>query len=848
MASDGILGSSGLGSFVLGGDGDSEIVETPIHRLTEIFPEILVHADPAVTYARVTEIFPEVLIRDPLVAAPARLTEEFAEVLVHDPPTVLEDGPRITSQTVEVLYLEPEAAAVFGDCLEFQGVREWDLRVYDDKNPSTGKRKAYGPDGEDVHAILDEVNFEIQEKGGYGGGGFRFLAEWDKVTFAGNERVDVYLWDEPAYRGYLRIAQKDLNSPESSRPQLYGMVAVLDQWQVQEKYAYGCDTDVTAIFRDIAEDYVQIAGRFPSISIESSEAVGFTLKEYDGRGKSVAQCFNELSDLIPGGIIWGHEMDAAEPIPGDVLYIRPKPTTTAYVVPVGDSVQAFTYPVDTHEIVNSLTPLRGGPVAQPNLMPNPSFEEGKPANEDHGNYLLNPSFEDDAGSHPNWTSVGPDPTVKYTGHVTAHGSARTGNQWAELDEAGEGFYQEVQIVPGRRYEASCWARLEDSTVSNSGLLLFEAYTTGGALLASTSIGLSSLTGIYQRFKCDLDLASYPTAAKVRITVTSNGGAANNDGVLVDDCGVYEYCADAQEFWRFKPTGAATVVDVDWGYRSIAARTGKKVVRVKCSGIAVTADRGELYLLPSQSPSVEPNERYTLIVFWHTNGAGTPGANALTIGGVSIDSSNNQGTVWERSTITIPATPPTTWQCAYFDVVTDNTTARFQPFIRVRTNEYMYIDDAMLVQGEVPTEVLSQGGFWTADTYERYIDVEDSALVGSLDADVADSITDYDEHENGSLSNALVTDRATALAYAAGVFNSQALPKIQAQLSIYGARQLIAQAGKVRIVNLPSPPSALWPSRANYTITPDAINCTVELGNLRPDMAGLLQLTAERARS
>ncbi len=824
--------------------------EQPRHRLTEIFPEILIRQAPAVTSARLTEIIPEILVRDPLEAAPARLTGIIPEIVLHSPLTALADGSRFTQQSVEILYLEPAADPTFDDCLQYQGPREWEARIYDDKDPDTGKRKAYGEDGEDLASVIQELNFEIQERGGYGGGSLSFNAPWDKVSFSGNERVDVRLWGSPAYRGYLRINQKDLNSPESARPQFYGMVALLDQWAVKRKYAYGCDTDVTQIFRDIAEDYVAVSGRFPSVSIDTSAAVGFTLKEFDARGSSVAQAFNELADSIPGGIVWGVEMDAGEPIPGDVLYMRPKPTETAYVVPVGDNVEAFVYPVDTHEIVNSLAPLKGGTVAQENLCPNGSFEEVAPASEEHGNYLLNSSFEDDDGSHPYWTSIGPDPTVKFAGHPTAHGSARTGNQWAELDETGEGFYQEVQIIPGRRYEAACWARLEDPEELNSGLLTLEAYTSGGALLATDSEALDNLTGTYQRFVAELDLASYPTAEVLRITVESNGGSAANNGVIVDDCGIYEYCAKAQENWRVIVRGNATLTELDWAYEGVAARTGEYVVHVKVEDIALSSDTVDLYMPQSLSPSVDPNERYTLIVWWHVSGSGTAADDGISIGVVNVKSDLEDGDTEESDTIV--GNPSaftyalTNSAMAYLDFVTDSDTARLQPFIRIRTNRHIYIDDVMLVKGEIPDEVRDSGGYWPADMYERYIDVTHSGLTASLDTDVDDSIDDYDEHEK-SVTNELVTDYATALAFAAGYFNANALPKVEASLTIYGARELIAQEGKVRIVNLPSAPPALWPSRSSYSITESAINCQVELGNVRPDLQRLLQLTAERAR-
>ncbi len=758
-----------------------------------------------------------------------------------------------------ILSLIPHISVtgIFDDCGVYHGLREWEARLYDHQDPDTGKRRAYGPDGYDLDGVIQTLKFEIQERGGYGGGSFEFLADWEETDLAGTERVDVWLWDEPAYRAYLRIAQRELNAIQSASPQLYGMVALLDQWKVKRKYAYGCPTDVATIARDIALDYVAVTGRFPNISLEMSTAVGVTLKEYDGRGKSVAQSFNELADMAPNQAIWGHIMDDARPVPGDTLYFSPKPTTTVYVIPVGDNIQAFTYPSDTHDIVNSLTPLKGGAVKQPNIAINGGFEEVKPASEENGNLLLNPGFEDDS---THWTAAGgtgSTASTKEAGGVDAFGAARTGNHWAELDTAGESFYQDVAIIPLGHYEVSCWSRLEDSTQPQTGLLTITALDAANIALTSDNVALAPLTGVYARFAIDLDLASWPTATKIRITIESDGGTESNDGIIVDDCGVYEYCAVAQETWRVTPTGACVIEEMDWAFEDVVTpippRSGEYLVHIKASSIAITADTAELYYLPSESPSVLPNERYTLVVWWHTNGGGTPGDNALTIGAVSIKSDESAGATYESDTVILPAGPPTTYQMAKFDIMTASDTAKLQLFIRVRTNEHIYLDDVMLVAGEVPSEVESFGGYWTGDSYERYIDVTETvqntngdAFDTMLDVDVADSIDTYGEHEDDP-SNDLVTDLDTALAFASGQFNAKALPKIEARLEIFAARQLIAQEGKLRIVNLPDPPPALWPSRSSYTISPEAILCSVELGNQRPDLASLLLLTGERAR-
>lgn len=804
----------------------------------------------APNYARLTEELVEAVYRDPLVPGPSIVTQELIEVASSYSGWTPTNAVRLTQQTVEVLWLEPETEPVFDDCGNFSGLREWEIRVYDHMDPSTGKRKAFGSAGYDLQSVVSQLNFEIQERGGYGSGACEFIAGWDEVSLAGTERVDVYLWDEPAYRGYLRIAQKSVASPESANPQFYGMVAILDQWKVKRKYAYGCATDVATIARDIALDYVAVSGRFPSVSLDMSTAVGATLKEYDGRGKSIAQAFNELADMAPNQAIWGAVMDNATPVPGDILYFKPKPTATSYVVPVGDNVQAFTYPSDTHEIVNSLAPLKGGAVLQPNLAINGSFEEVKPASEYAGNLLLNYSFEDATA----YWSFANGASVKQTGGSGATGTSKTGNWWLELDTTNEEAAQTVNIIPLGHYEASLWARLEFPANTNTGYFIVEGYDAFNVLIVtSATTPLTGLSGIYQRFTVDMDLASHATVTKLKFRVGSNGGTESFNGILVDDCGIYEYCADAQETWRVLNTGNAVIDEFDWASEAVTARTGEYSVRINCSGISVTADTGELYYLPSESPDVKPEERYTIIAWWRTDGTGTPADSALTIGAVSIKSDNTQDTVWESDTAVIPGSGQTDWQMIYKDFVTNGDTAKLQLFVRVRTNTVMYIDDVMLVEGEVPSEVQSKGGYWPGDTYQRYIDVTETVVNSNgdafntmLDTNVSSSITNYGEHEDDP-SNDLVTDLDTALAYASGQFNAKALPKVQARLEIFGARKLIGQEGKLRIVNIPNAPDALFPSRSNYTISAEAINCSVELGDQRPDLASLLLLTTDRSR-
>lgn len=729
-------------------------------------------------------------------------------------------------------------------CGKYNGQRELDVRLYDAKDPSTGKRKAFGSEGIDLSEVIGGVNFELQELGGMGGGSLDFLADWPYVSLAGTERVDVYLWDSLIYRGYARLNVKNIAAPESVRIQLYGLISVLDQWVVKKKYAYGCDMDVSAIFEDIANDYIKVSGRFPNITIDV-DSVGGTLKEFDARGKSVAQAFNELMQFVPEQAVWGVEFDSASPVPGDILYCRPKPTATGYVVPVGGNVQAFAYPVSTQNLVNRISPLRGGLIEQPNLLTNGGFESAAPASEDAGNLLLNAGFDDP--SNTRWSLSG-GATIKST--PGDFGGPRSGTKWLEVDTVGEKATQTVYITNGRHYEFSCWARLESSTLC-AFLMKMELLNSGGTVLHTASLGVNSLNNppldepIYRRYVVDADTSGYPTCTQIRVTIEGNGGTASNDGVDVDDAGLYEYCGTAQEHWRLHQTGGCTISTYDWASDGPTAgpRTGALCLMVGPQNISTSADTAELYDLPSLSASVEPNQTYTFIVWWQTDGVGGGSDDGVSIGGVCIDSANNQGTTFESSTF---VGSPSSWSMAYLQMTTESDTARLQMFVRVRaTAKRVYIDDMMLVQGGVPDEVENYGGFWPGDTYERYWAVTDSVLGPMLNASVPDSITTYGTYETTD-ENRLVVDLDTSKAFAAGQFNAKALPRVEATLQIYGAQEAIKPDGKLRLVNLASPPDALFPTRVSYQCGVDGIHITAELGEPRADLAHLLRLVASRA--
>lgn len=761
--------------------------------------------------------------------AHARVTQELLEVAYSGGVAA-----RVTQELLEVAYLT-ETVYGFDECGVYQGPREWELRLYD----ANRKRKSLVSVGGAVECDLGEVvsscSFELMQRGGFGSGSFEYLAPFDRANLDGTESVDIYLWGAIAYRGYVKVAQAEVSAQERVTATLYGLVGVLDGYQIRRKYAYGCNTDIATIFADIIRDHVQTAGRFPALTV-FAETTGIEIKEFDARGKSVAQAFNALCDLSPGEYDWGADVTTAG---GDRLYLRVRPTTTGYVFAIGDNVEAFVYPRDTQQIVNRLF-ITGGNADQGNVCPNASFEDSAPQSETVANLIPDYSFEDDGAG---WTLNG-GATVKYIGHPTAHGSPRTGSKWLEIDTAGENGEFTVPVIAGGKYTASFWGRREDPAIPNTVRLEFEGLTSGGAVVVTATDGYRDpgSSGVYKKYEATLDFASYPTVAKARLRAIVSGGSASNDGIIVDDAAIIQYCAEGQTSWVTSQVGNGALVDIDWSNRDVTPFHGGSCLKIQTTGIASGSDYVEARTARIARFSVSPNERYTLLCYWQTNGAGaayfTLGveqfksdntSNGVTVGGL------NGGNVsaWTQSgTVEI-------------NILTDTTTVE----VILRCGNVLdggvplYLDAVLLVKGEMSDDVLSNAEYWAGAAYEKAIDVTDSAIAASLDSGVVDSITNYDEHE-ATISNANVIDRASAIALAVGVFNNRALPKVQARLQITAPRQRVALDGLVKIVNLTGAPDPLLPVRVGYQMD-EAIRQDIQLGNERDELAGLLRIAQGR---
>lgn len=702
-------------------------------------------------------------------------------------------------------------------------------------------------------------NFELHDRGGMGAGDIEIQAAWEDLDLDGNEFLDIYLFGRILYRGWVRVASRDLESPEYHRLQLQSAVEILNHIEVRWKLAYGgAGADLATIAGDLITDFVADVGRFGSFVTQDMDATGITLTEFDARGMSVAQALNKLCDHASGNAIWGMEADwdtAVPPLPIHRIYFRPRPATTSKFYSVGRDVTGFVYPKDTGTVINVVN-LTGGPVKQPNIAYNPSFEEIAPASETVGNLLLNHSFEDDSGAGTNWTITG---TIKFTGGGADHrGSPRDGKYWAELDTNGEKVEQTVRASYTNIYTGIAWVRQETAGTGRQVKLTVEGLNSGGSVVISADTGFVTADDDWEKITVDLDPTAQSSVVQIRYRVETNGGGASNDGVLVDFTGLIEKNGEGAVGWRRIVAGNADPTTFQWNYKPATdAYHGGYVVRSDPASIAAGSDYVEIRTAKDRRIEVDPNERYSLIVSFYPTGNPVD----VTYGITEYDSSGAVVATNETATDTINGAWETVefWTSGATDgpgLTTNANTRSVELFVRHRDNDEVYIDGIFFCKGAKPPDVLlglSRRDYWTGENYERRFRTDDSLFTGDLALSAAAdaSITTYGERE-ASESNELVTDYDTATPWAQDYFNAYAVPSFMAKLNVgnlESADELLEPTNdKVQIHGLVDAPDALSPVRMYYSVRGDIISLSADLGSPQPTYEDLFRIVQDRAKT
>lgn len=170
------------------------------------------------------------------------------------------------------------------------------------------------------------------------------------------------------------------------------------------------------------------------------------------------------------------------------------------------------------------------------------------------------------------------------------------------------------------------------------------------------------------------------------------------------------------------------------------------------------------------------------------------------------------------------------------------TSSVELFLRFYNGHRAYVDAVGFWLNNLPDGSVYPGGWYPGENFAAYRTVSDYA--GSIAPEAAASITNYGLRERAE-SNDNIIDGGSLDAFMIGYFNAHAVPLVQAKLDLFGPTAPLALDGRVQLVNLPSEPPALFPSRVRYSIK-DAITISADLGNQRPDLALLLKKAASQA--
>jgi len=696
-----------------------------------------------------------------------------------------------------------------------------DVRLY----TSAGLRKSLNPEW------ITGIDFEMGERGGFQNGSITVQAAWDDLSIDGTEYVDIRCFDATTvtYRGYVMRPEQVLSVPEVWKFTLSGLMERTNGYLVRKCYCYADYTDIGTIFQEMVTDWVAPNLSGLVVDVTGISALNIKLLNFCATGKTFSEAMNQLIDSAPYTMIWGFDVTSSG---ANQIYLRPRSTTVQDTYIVGKDVTAFTYPRDVTQVVNKGY-FTGGTADLPNLAPNASFENCVGATDAAANLLLNGSFETQTPSSSRqnaayWNRDNSAVRRQFPDDNPSANLSRTGNCYIEMTNATAIFYQTVQVGYAQPINVSIWARQNtNGDTENFRFRVQELDSVGTVLATQVSGNLTPATSTYEQFTYTFTLAQ-PTCTQAVFVfeMMSAGGVAH--GIIYDDA-VVTLTTPQADGWTIGTNSDKTFATLDWASRGWA-KDGIQSVKIIPS--AAGAGYVEIVTRPESNVNVAPGKTHYFTV-WTYGVAGSVvlGWREYADGVLT----STQGMSVAEVVVGVSGTRHT------FSSTTGTTTNTIQPFIRIydSSSNPVYVDAVMITMGASPP----LGDFYTGSNYEAVRSVTDYTS-GQIGTAQAASIASYGLREKAETVD-IITNSTLLDTFAIPYFAAFATPSVQGSLTVKNAVKNVSLTGTIRMVNIPSPPPALFPSRVRYNIG-DSFEIAIDLNNQRPDMAALLRKVAKQA--
>lgn len=721
--------------------------------------------------------------------------------------------------------------------------------------------RLYDKNGLRIRLPMDwivSVEFELLERGGCGTGTVKVFVPWDQrpggLTLVGNERVDIRLFgqDPVLYRGWVRMPEAGIETPESLTLNLYGLMETLSHYRCLTDIVLPSALSVKQAFLGVLYNWVTVPGRLPSLLINTTgiDALGVLCQVLKCSGKPAREAFDGLCDLSPGLLIWTCDVD---PVTGeDRINFLPRASSVGYKFSVGGKdVGAYIHPTNARELVNRLYVTGAKADRQltftPNMCPNASFEKQAVPGATTSNLLSNGSFETEGIDQYHFA-----PWVNNSG-TSSIGNAGTSDPVFDgsncLSLATDGISQTIGTTPTATYNAQAWFCEQIGSGYTATVRL------GIDLLDVSNVVLHTLNGPWVTLTADniyrLQTLSWngppidPATAKARLRVECQSWSGQQP--LVDTVSLWNQIP-VQQDWQVGSSVGSTFATLDWVNHGIDAVDGFLVVKAQTSGSG-GGNYGELQTRPDSRIQTSSGSSYWFSGYVRNDGGS---AGSVQIGARCWKSDGTLAATRLSPVFTIPHGAGFVYLNPPFSIYTTADTTGVDLFIRFLDDNLYYVDAVGLWETP-PPDAQPNGLYFPADTITAVRDTDAYVTRGVVSGDpqalssgAGASISTYGVRE-GEASSDLVIDLTTLDAFCIGYFNAHAVPTVQARLTLESPDGPLGFDGMVKLINLPGAPDPLPVSKVRY-IVGDSIRIEADLNSEREDLALLYKASAREGKT